>query len=216
MSSIESRYYFLCICVQCLERGVNLFFQFFNQMRFKISDMILNRWFTLGIIIIGTCVMGVLIAKLDMTMIAENLLEFFRFEKGADTGRISLWRTGIEDFREFPLFGVGFEHGYNAGGIEFSNVYSNMYHNIVVEMLGSMGILGILAFVFHALAICAFLLKKISGDKMLILLTPLIILAMSMVDNFFFYPNFQIVYTAFLVIAETYFGGRREEKSMLK
>ena len=45
-------------------------------------------------------------------------------------------------------------------------------------------------------------LRRFSVDKFMLLLVPLMVLAMSLVDNFFFYLNFQIPYAIFLMLAE--------------
>ena len=86
-----------------------------------------------------------------------------------------------------------------------------MYHNIIVEMLASVGVVGLLALIIHVFGILKILFSKGSGDKSLLLLTPLLVLAMSMFDNFFFYPNIQIVYVAFLAAAEIYNENRKKQ-----
>ncbi len=114
--------------------------------------------------------------------------------------RYDIWVSGIKDFLRAPLFGVGFVSGDYA----LNRVYDNMYHNIVIEFMGSMGIVGILAFLFHIFVILKVLLRKFSANKLLLLCVPLSILGMSLFDNFFFYPNFIIIYAAFLACAELY------------
>jgi O-antigen ligase len=114
--------------------------------------------------------------------------------------RYDIWVRGIKDFLRAPLFGTGFVSGDYA----LNRVYDNMYHNIVIEFMGSMGIVGILAFLFHIFVILKVLLHKFSANKLLLLCVPLSILGMSLFDNFFFYPNFIIIYAAFLACAELY------------
>ena len=146
---------------------------------------------------------GALIALIDVSALIEEFVSFFRLDAGS-SGRVGLWKNGLIDFVNFPIFGSGFDHGGTAGGIVYSNVYSNMYHNIIIEMLGSMGLVGIVAFLIHIYEIIRTFLCRISGNKSLLLLTPILILAMSLFDNFFFYPNFQIIYAAFLAAGEGY------------
>ena len=114
--------------------------------------------------------------------------------------RYDIWVGGIKDFLRAPLFGVGFV----SGDFALNRVYDNMYHNIIIEFMGSMGIVGILAFLFHVFVILKVLFRKFSANKLLLLGVPLIILGMSLFDNFFFYPNFIIIYAAFLACAELY------------
>ena len=47
-------------------------------------------------------------------------------------------------------------------------------------------------------------LKQFSINKLLLLALPLTIIALSIFDNFFFYPHFQIFYAIFLALAEKY------------
>ena len=122
--------------------------------------------------------------------------------------RVDLWRGGIRDFLKSPVFGSGFMSGdYGPDG-----VYSNMYHNIFIEFLGSMGIFGIFVFLIHLKHLLEAMIRRYSLDKLLLLGVPLCILGMSLVDNFFFYPNFHILYAAFLACAEVSLEHKRLER----
>lgn len=112
--------------------------------------------------------------------------------------RYNLWAGGIKDFLRAPVFGVGFV----SGDFELNRVYDHMYHNIVIEFMGAMGIVGILAFLFHIFQILRHAFCKFSANKLLLFCVPLSILGMSLLDNFFFYPNFNIIYGAALACAE--------------
>ena len=162
-----------------------------------------NRILTFSAIALVAIIITILIIKLDMSEIVKEILDIFRLDAGDSSGRIDLWKNGWQDFLSSCWFGVGFSQGGTKEGLAFSNVYSNMYHNIIVQMLGAMGVVGILAFLTHIFSLGREFLKKLKGEKWFIILTPLLILGMSLFDNFFFYPNFQIVYTAFLACAET-------------
>lgn len=122
--------------------------------------------------------------------------------------RTDIWKRGLRDFLRAPLFGSGFMSGDYAA----SEVYSNMYHNIFIEFMGSMGIFGLLAFLIHLKHGLEAIIRRYSLDKLLLLSVPLCILGMSLVDNFFFYPNFQIIYAAFLACAEVSLEHKRLER----
>lgn len=128
----------------------------------------------------------------------DELLYYLRLDDIDDHSRISLWTLGLEHFAQSPVFGLGFDTGTNIT----NNVFSSMYHCVLVQMLGSMGILGALAFIVHCTCLGVIFFKKVSVDKILLMLIPLMVLGMSLVDNFFFYPNFQIFYSVFLALAE--------------
>ncbi|MBQ7375276.1 MAG: O-antigen ligase family protein [Clostridia bacterium] len=112
--------------------------------------------------------------------------------------RADIWLGGWKDFLRAPIFGSGIV----SGDYPLDEVYSNMYHNVFIEFLGSMGIVGLLAFLIHLKHGLEAIIRRYSLDKLLLLSVPLCILGMSLVDNFFFYPNFVIIYAAFLACAE--------------
>ncbi len=108
------------------------------------------------------------------------------------------WSDGIKDFLSAPVFGAGFV----AGDYELNRVYDYMYHNVFIEFMGAMGSVGVLAFLFHIFELIREAFRKSGASKLLLLCVPLSILGMSVFDNFFFYPNFIIIYGAFLACAE--------------
>lgn len=141
-------------------------------------------------------------------IIFDNLIEALRldFDTGLEEediyhifgGRIEHWKRGVHDFLRAPLFGSGFMSGCNTT----SDVYFCMYHNVIIEFLGSMGLFGIFAFLLHLKHGLEAIIRRFSLDKFLLLCVPMCILGMSLLDNFFFYPNFAIVYAVFLACAE--------------
>lgn len=138
----------------------------------------------------------------------NKLLISLRLDMGNDDGELSLidflgdravlWANGLRDFTHYPIFGSGF----TSSGCETNDIYSVMYHNIFVEFLGSMGLLGIFAFLVHLKHMLEAIFRRCSIDKLLLLGVPICLLGMSLLDNFFFYPNFAMVYAAFLACAE--------------
>ena len=119
-----------------------------------------------------------------------------------DVRRKLLWENGIKDFKLSPLFGVGFKDGGYSVKMQSENFYSNMYHCILIQVPAAMGIVGCLAFIFHLFHLAKLSFKKFSSDRLILLMIPFMIIGMSLVDNFFFYMNFQIFYGIFLALAE--------------
>ncbi|MCE5235909.1 MAG: O-antigen ligase family protein [Clostridiaceae bacterium] len=77
-------------------------------------------------------------------------------------GRLALWKSGVELFQKAPLFGVGFRNLQAAAKALVPDTYLvrnpkgymyDAYHNMLVDVLASQGILGLIA--FFALAVCA-------------------------------------------------------------
>ena len=55
------------------------------------------------------------------------------------------------------------------------NIFDIMYHNIIVEFLGSMGVVGIFAFLFHLKHGIELTFRKFDWNRILVLLTPSLI-----------------------------------------
>lgn len=138
---------------------------------------------------------------LPIPQLVEKFMELTRFDKLAKDGRLELWGRGWEHFIHWPFFGVGFDKGAFVDDGVLRNVFANMYHNILVQFMGAIGIAGLLAFLFHLWQVGS-LFRKPTAKKALILTLPLMILLMSLVDNFFFYLNQQIAYCMFIAVAE--------------
>ncbi len=204
------------------------FFTYFSCVLFIIGAIVINARCAMivGIItfVIGTavsCIFGknkkkiriyaliCLIAGISAVVYVhkniieiQEILKLLRIDALADSGRGELWKNGIEDFKKSPLFGAGFNDGGYAESLRNNNFYSNMYHCILIQIPGAMGILGCLAMLIHVKDLTCFFFKKFSADKMLLLLIPIMIIGMSMLDNFFFYLDIQILYGVSLALAE--------------
>lgn len=176
----------------------------------------INRIFTLLTLgVFALTLIALLIFNFNNFLnIFNTILHTLRLDFGTDStesfaelfgSRADIWLEGLRGFLRAPLFGAGFMHG--DFGIDM--VYSNMHHNIFIEFLGSMGLLGLLALLIHLRHCIEVLIRRFSLDKLLLLGVPLSLLGMSLLDNFFFYPNFIIIYTAFLACAEVLLESRR-------
>ena len=172
------------------------------------KNRIANRVYT-GIVLILLIAVFLYLRKIDEF---KDLFEFLRFSELSNIrgeARLYYWKNGIEDFLHSPIFGVGFRDG---GCVDEYDLFSAMYHNIFVQLLGAMGIVGLVAFLVHMKHVAEVFFRRFSGNKCLILMIPFSVILMSFVDNFFFYPNFQIFYAAFLAIAEIYLENERKDR----
>ena len=153
--------------------------------------------------------------------IFSNILTFLRLDFDPDdmesvngffSSRLPIWWDALQDFIHYPIFGKGFAEGYFPLDADIPNYFSRMYHNIVFQLAASMGLVGIIAFAIHAKHIIEVTMRRFCIEKLLLLLMPFCIVGMSLVDNFFFYPNFIIVYAAFLAASEIKLEELREER----
>lgn len=184
---VGSVFFVLCALISCVN-GKNRWF---------------NRAYTL-VLIAAICVALIYVNNkiIPLNEFFDKIRNILRFEDLESDGRIPLFKNGIEDFKSSWLFGVGFNNGGYAADVVKNNVYSKMYHNIVIQFLGSMGVVGIAAFLIHLKQLGEVAVRRFSLDKLLLIFVPLMTICMSMADNFFFYANFQIIYSVFLAISE--------------
>ena len=148
-------------------------------------------------LLVGVCVFA--------SVGAKGLGEFFsnmlRFDQG-DNHRFALWGNGWRDFLSAPVFGVGFADGGRPAGEAHAFMYSNMYHNLFVQLIGAMGILGLLAFFVHVKSFIEILVRKFTVGRLMIGLGVVAVLLASLLDNFFFIFSFQLFYGALLGACE--------------
>ncbi len=147
---------------------------------------------------------GALIYITKNIMPLDVILSMLRIDKIMDSGRFALWKNGIEDFKSSPIFGVGFFDGAYPPENKPMNFHANMYHCILFEFPAAMGIVGCFAFLIHLYECAVILFKRFTSNKLFLMLINLMIIGMSLFDNFFFYPVFQIFYGVFLTVIEKY------------
>ena len=110
----------------------------------------------------------------------------------SDNGRFMLWQQGIDNFTAYPLFGRGF-FGYGETDVFVAAEFiPTMAHNTAVQLLSSMGLFGTGCYVFYRIKTLLPIIKNFSYEKLMLLITMLVPLLMSLLDNFifYFYPTF--------------------------
>ena len=172
-----------------------------------------NLIFSICLLFVAACGVAAALCYLAAdSSIAElwsRMSKFMRFDSVDD--RLQLYKVGLDDFISSPILGVGWSKGGNSLDKYAGNFYSNMYHCIVIQMAASTGIVGIWAMLFHVKDLVVMACKNFKLDRLFLLSVPAMILAMSLVDNFFFYLNFQIIYIAFLLVAQKFFNSTKNK-----
>lgn len=104
-----------------------------------------------------------------------------------DNGRFALFAESIESFKLNPLFGTGFYYKYD--------IIPYWYHNTLLQILASMGIIGSLLFIPFFYQRYVVILKNFNKSNFFMLCSILLSALYGLVDcNFFF------IYNAFLTI----------------
>ena len=159
-----------------------------------------NRIFALFFVLIAVLGGIIAMAIIGFDKLPDYIANMLRFSDG-DSERFPRWLNGLGDFAKAPVFGSGFMDGGVDVDVD-ANMYSNMYHNIGVEILGSLGIAGVFAFIVHVKGMLELCLRKFRTERFLIGLGAVSVLMLSLLDNFFFYFSAQIFYGAYLAVAE--------------
>ena len=107
-----------------------------------------------------------------------------------DSDRFSTYRKGFKAFLKFPIFGDSFYPSGDKpwqvgtiGGVEqYMAFFPPRWHNTIIQLLASCGIVGILAYAFHRIQTIILILKKRNVTTLFITLAILALLGMSLLD----------------------------------
>ena len=119
-----------------------------------------------------------------------------------DSGRFAYYKAGIKKFLKDPTFGVGFgnSHGYNTS---FVIVAPNYFHNSVIQILASCGVVGFAAYSYHRIeTIKLFANNSNTPLAFYIAMSLLALLLTSLLDVHFFLIYPAIIYSTMLCIFE--------------
>ena len=142
-------------------------------------------------LLVGLLLSGcILVFFLLLPRIVVFLRDFVGFGDG-DNGRFALWQAAIDAFRTAPFFGKGF---FNSGiTLPFPQILPYLYHNTVLQMLGSAGVVGLFLYLLHrAETVRLFWRRRHHALSLFLLLVPLALVLMSLTDEHIFhiYPAF--------------------------
>lgn len=140
----------------------------------------------------------------------DVLLRLFRalLEHRLDPfGRDDGYAAGWKQFLEYPIFGATFYPvDYPlftwATSQEFVAFFPPRWHNTVIQVLASCGVVGMLAYSFHRIQTLRLFLRRPSGKKMFAFVSMLTLLVTSMVDCHFFNVGPVLFYSMMLAFAE--------------
>lgn len=121
--------------------------------------------------------------------------------------RINLYKNGLDVFSSNPIFGETFYpvtyEIYDFSDIDaFSSFFPPRWHNTVVQILASCGIVGMIAYLFHRVSTVVLFIKKRNRATTFIALSVLALLLMSLVDCHFFNVGPVLFYSTMLAVLE--------------
>ena len=124
-----------------------------------------------------------------------------------DSGRLDLYRTGFERFLQNPVIGQGFySYDYDlfdfATVESFSSFFPPRWHNTIIQILATSGVVGILAYIYHRCQTVCLFIKRRSVSKAYIGIYFLVLLGMSLLDCHFFNVGPTLFYSMALAVVE--------------
>ena len=129
----------------------------------------------------------------------------------SDNGRFDLYKQGIDEFLSAPIFGKGF-FGITTETFNFVDFFPQMMHNTPIQLLASMGIVGVLAYLVYRVATVRYVLRRPCLAKSMLAISMLVLIAQSLLDNFIFYIQPVLYYSvAFAIICRLDEKALREE-----
>lgn len=128
-------------------------------------------------------------------------------------GRLKLYSLGLQFFKGDPVFGTTFfslsEYSLdkNVNWIwsivgDFKSFFPGRWHNTIVQILASCGIVGAAGYAFHRLQTIILFAKNITAEKLFIGLSIVVLLGMSLIDCHFFNLGPTLIYSIALAFAE--------------
>lgn len=111
------------------------------------------------------------------------------FENGqlSGSGRMGIYENAVRDFETSPLTGIGFfgntlegvDWIVNASGLNFIPF---MYHNTIMQMLASCGIIGLMAYAVHRTQSIICFFNNITVERCYMALVVAVIVGLSLID----------------------------------
>ncbi len=159
--------------------------------------------FAVGVVVVLSDAGGMLLG--DMIATGKN-----------DNGRMDVYKAGIKQFFESPIFGKGFyapfedanrypalfEHQYGFENLGEGYFIPPRYHNTLVQLLATGGVVALLAYAYHRAQTIALFVKKPSASKTFLGLAICAHLLASLLDCHFFNLGPGLTYGIILLCAE--------------
>lgn len=128
------------------------------------------------------------------SVLKSDFLNYLTIHFLNDTGRTRIYKKALDAFTNFPVFGVGL--GYPVGGS-----CGGYFHSTIFQVMGTMGIVGILVYVWYFAARIKIFTEKQSFFNFYAFISFLLFEVYSFIDNGEF--TFLMIYTtAFVLITE--------------
>lgn len=156
-------------------------------------------------VLVGVCLIFGLVFMKSISKIFTNILNAFANIKNDE--RLNLYKNGWKAFLASPIFGQSFYPSgyipYQASNVDsFTSLFPPRWHNTIIQLLASCGILGLIAYSYHRIQTIILFCKKPTMEKSFIGLSILVLLLTSLLDCHFFNIGPVLFYSMGLAFAE--------------
>ena len=169
-----------------------------------------GAYFTTVVLLVGLVVFVVIFWE-EIVKLFSGIMKIYEYVDGDlvvnDQDRIKNYKLGIKAFLDQPIFGKTFYPTdadiYDAATLDsFSSFFPPRWHNTIIQMLASCGLVGIIAYAIHRLSTVVVLVKRRSLVNVTIGLSILVFLLMSLLDCHFFNIGPTLFYSTMLAVME--------------
>ena len=207
------------VYVACLISGsrMGLLFgsvQFFVCMIYFILTARKRKWIYAGVL--AALVAGVLIMKDEILYFYLGRTEFGDGFISMGESRIEMMKRSLFDFTDAPIFGQGLGYTGNEDCYAPRLFEMHWYHNFICQIAGSLGIVGILAYMYQFYYRLELLLKRTNYFGWLVCLMYVGVLMIGIVDTGIFtpFPTVLLLNCAFMIAAKD--KREKETESVLR
>ena len=158
----------------------------------------------------------ILLAMVAFAVFFEEAMKLFssmiRFDAN---GREEIWRSGLKQFAEHPLFGVGFYEceAFRWGELPSDAFLPPRYHNTLLQLMASGGLAALAAYIFHRFETVRLFLKRRTRENIFLAFIVLVLLLTSLLDCHFFNFGPGLLYSVILVFIERGADGKQADGS---
>lgn len=145
-----------------------------------------------------------------LIIMRQTLAQWFAdlIRRGLDPHtRDEIYAKGFELFKQAPVFGNSFfSPGYKPWDFStvdsFSAIIPPRWHNTIIQLLVSAGVVGLVAYLVHRIDTVVFFLKRRSRENSYILCSIIVLLVTSLLDCHFFNLGPVLFYSTALAFAQ--------------
>ena len=121
-----------------------------------------------------------------------------------DNGRFDIYIIGLNQFKEFPIFGRGFyASGLWQWGVNSeTNFLPPRYHNTAIQLLACCGAVGFIGYLYHRFTTLKIILHKLNSERVYLGLAVAGLIITSILDCHFFNIGPGFLYGALLLFVE--------------